>query len=34
MGRVGRSPKPFCDGTHKTNGFIADEIILHWSDEP
>ena len=28
------STKPFCDGTHKTCGFSADEVILRWSDEP
>ena len=33
--RCGRSEtKPFCDGTHKTCGFVADEVILRWSDQP
>jgi CDGSH-type Zn-finger protein len=24
----GSKHKPYCDGTHKTNGFTADEVIL------
>jgi CDGSH-type Zn-finger protein len=33
--RCGHSAtKPFCDGTHKTCGFVADEFVLRWSDEP
>ena len=24
----GSKHKPYCDGTHKTNGFTADEAIL------
>ena len=26
--------KPFCDGTHKTSGFSADEVTLRWPDKP
>lgn len=33
--RCGHSAtKPFCDGTHKTCGFVAEEITIRWSDEP
>jgi CDGSH-type Zn-finger protein len=33
--RCGHSAtKPFCDGTHKTCGYVADEIIVRWGDEP
>ncbi len=33
--RCGQSnTKPLCDGTHKTCGFLADEVMLRWSEEP
>ena len=32
--RCGHSKtKPICDGTHKTIGFQADEVILRWVDQ-
>ena len=32
--RCGQSAtKPLCDGTHKTNGFVAEEMIIRWSDQ-
>lgn len=33
--RCGHSAtKPFCDGAHRSSGFIADEVTVIWSDEP
>ncbi len=33
--RCGHSAtKPFCDGAHRSTGFVADEITILWSDEP
>ena len=33
--RCGHSQtKPLCDGTHKTCGFVADEVTVRWADEP
>jgi CDGSH-type Zn-finger protein len=30
----GSSTKPFCDGTHKRNGFLADERVADATQRP
>ncbi len=31
--RCGQSKdKPLCDGTHRSCGFTADEVLIRWSD--
>lgn len=30
----GSANKPFCDSTHKTNGFVAPAAVIEFDEEP